>query len=121
MPDANGNEARGDVMVTEDGFIFVVYRAHRLNSPHTGVMVTDGDLSVEGFGDLCVDGRYATNDDVRSNRDRIEAILSAERDRLSACYSDAKSRGDDDEAEAYAHDLDSLDDAARIIIGRFGH
>ena len=119
----DGRTEHGDVIMTEDGFIFVAYR-RRMNSTNnlTGLAITDGDMSVESPVDLCVDYTHMTAFE-GPDRSRIESILSAERDRLSQYVTDKVWRDvlPAGETEAYRHDLDSLDDAARIIIGRFGY
>lgn len=121
----SGRTEHGDVIMTEDGAIFVAHRSHAFRSA-TGIMLTDGDIAYgdgeAGFEspvDLCVGYRTLTDDEVRTHRDRIGRILSAEQDGLQACASDAKVRGDAQEFAAYSADLDSLDDAARIIAAKF--
>lgn len=113
----NRIEDHGDVILTEDGSLLIVYRSHPLLS-RTGRTVTDGDLACEAFVDFCVDGSFLLSFDA-PDRERLTRILKAEQEGLSVCYADSKVRNDIPMMEAYRHDIDSLDDAARIIIGQF--
>jgi hypothetical protein len=111
----DGRTEHGDVMLTEDGMIFVVYRAHPLHSL-TGLLCTDGDIDVESMVDLGVDYRALTDDESRARSAQLTHILGTTRDVLEFSRDDMRRTGCVEEAEAYEADLRSLDDAARIIL-----